>query len=195
MKFEDSSKLCGAIFGKGPGDCRGCLHSLSQRLMVSSIDRVSFQIYPYAKRGIAVEKTWKPTAAGIICIIAGSICIIPIVIFASVTGLWGAALLISVPLVIAGIVPIVGGICALTRRIWGLALAGSILALIGTAISFVVSLALGVFISLGLSGTPGSTAPTIPDIFFYGFIVGFTVFAILGILAIIFISIGKREFR
>ena len=142
-----------------------------------------------------MEKTWKPTAAGIICIIAGVICVVSSIIFASFAALWGAGLLIIAPLVIVGIVPIVGGIYALRRRIWGLALAGSILTLIGTAVSFVISLALGIFISLGPSDTPGSTPPTIPDIFFYGFIVGFTIFAILGILAIIFVIMGKREFK
>jgi hypothetical protein len=59
---------------------------------------------------------------------------------------------IFAPLIILGIVAIVGGIYALLRKIWGLALAGSICALIGP-------------------------------------------WFILGILAIIFVSLGKREFN
>jgi len=52
---------------------------------------------------------------------------------------------------IVSIIAIAGAVCALQRRIWGLALAGSICALVG--------------------------------------------FGILGILAIIFISLSKREFK
>ena len=59
---------------------------------------------------------------------------------------------IGAPVIVLGIVAILGGIYALRRRIWGLALAGSICALIGP-------------------------------------------WFILGILAIVFVSLGKREFE
>ncbi|MDH4291486.1 MAG: PMP-22/EMP/MP20 family protein [Dehalococcoidia bacterium] len=114
-----------------------------------------------------MERTWKPTAAGILCIIAGvPIVVIPgIVVAINVGGLirpspmdgYGAFIFIlffgplSILLIIAGTVAIVGGICALRRKNWGLALAGSICAL-----------------------------PA-------GFL--------LGILAIIFVIMGKREFK
>ncbi|MFC1904817.1 hypothetical protein ACFLXT_03525 [Chloroflexota bacterium] len=73
-----------------------------------------------------VQKTWKPTVAGVLALVAS-----PAVIFQSfaaqaLTGVlaqivfWGC--------VTAGIVAIVGGIFALRRRVWGVALAGSICA-------------------------------------------------------------------
>ena len=59
---------------------------------------------------------------------------------------------IGAPIIVLGIIAIVGGSCALRRRVWGLALAGSICAFLGPA-------------------------------------------TILGILAIIFVSMGKGEFE
>ena len=108
-----------------------------------------------------MERTWKPTTAGILCIIAGAIgvihCIV-VVVFGSIIGaffgfevVWGWSTF-AIPLIISGIIAIIGGVYALRRKVWGLALAGSICALLG----------------------PG---------------------AILGILAIIFVSLGKGEFE
>jgi len=101
------------------------------------------------------EKTWKPTTAGILSIIAGALQVIMGIVIAGVCSIgwffgigWLSA--IGAPLVILGIIAIVGGIYALKRKIWGLALAGSICALFG--------------------------------------------FTILGILAIIFVIMGKGEF-
>jgi len=109
------------------------------------------------------EKTWKPTAAGVLCIIGGAVGLL-LCLFVTSIGLAlmgdfpGAELSIDTPIVkfwifggIVIIITIVGGICALRRRIWGLALAGSICALVG--------------------------------------------FLIPGILAIIFVARGKREFE
>jgi TM2 domain-containing membrane protein YozV len=110
------------------------------------------------------EKTWKPTAAGILCIIGGAIGLLLCLFWALIAlVLMGdpsveGELSIDAPIVkfwvfggIAITIAIVGGICALRRRIWGLALAGSICALVG--------------------------------------------FGIPGILAIIFVVRGKREFE
>ena len=104
-----------------------------------------------------MERTWKPTTAGILCIIAGAISVIIGIVIAAIGGIgwffgmpWFSA--IGAPLIIVGIIAIVGGSCALRRRIWGLALVGSICALL----------------------PPGT---------------------ILGILAIIFVSLGKGEFE
>lgn len=105
-----------------------------------------------------MEKTWKPTTAGILAVIAGTIQLVLGTLCA--TGVWflggiigmGWLSAICAPLIVFGIIAIVGGICALTRKAWGLALAGSIFALIGP-------------------------------------------WFILGILAIIFVSLGKREFK
>jgi uncharacterized OB-fold protein len=76
-----------------------------------------------------------PKAAGILSIIAGAIgLIIGITVAALVetvgalTGFWGLGA-IGAPLIVIGIISIVGGVFALQRRIWGLALAGAICAL------------------------------------------------------------------
>ena len=121
-----------------------------------------------------MEKTWKPKTAGILTIIAGAAGIgagALIALYAGILGT-GAAILggfveewIGVSMgALAGIigifgaasigvgtVAIIGGIFALRRRVWGLALASAILAI--------------------FSMTP------------------------LGILATIFVSMGKKEFE
>ena len=104
-----------------------------------------------------MERTWKPTTAGILCIIAGAIAVITGIVVAAIGGIgWFFGIpwfsLISVPVIVVGIIAIVGGSYALKRRVWGLALAGAICALFGP-------------------------------------------WAILGILAIIFVSLGKGEFE
>jgi hypothetical protein len=105
-----------------------------------------------------MEKTWKPTTAGILALIAGALEVIIGLLFAAGVGVLGGILgmgwlsVIFAPLIIFGIIAIVGGIYALRRRIWGLAIAGSICALIGP-------------------------------------------WFLLGILGIIFVSLGKREFK
>ena len=112
-----------------------------------------------------MERTWKPTTAGILTIIAGCIGLligmglavglgIAGVLIDMIPGFIGGGLLvlIAVPAIILGVVAIAGGVYALKRRLWGLALAGSICALIGP-------------------------------------------WFLLGILAIIFVSLGKREFN
>jgi len=83
-------------------------------------------------------KTWKPTAAGILCIIAGTISVIFCIVVAvlgSIIGaffgfevVWGWSTF-AIPLIILGIIAIVGGIYALKRAKWGWALTGSIVAL------------------------------------------------------------------
>jgi len=137
-----------------------------------------------------MERTWKPTTAGILTIIAGAIGIgrggfmialggligklgvfttelsdlisewagvfvpgaidIPSIIMEAITITSTVLIVIGAVSLAFGIVALIGGICAIRRRRWGLALAGSILAL------------------------PSE--------------------ALLGILAIIFVSIGKKEF-
>jgi len=108
-----------------------------------------------------MERTWKPTTAGILSIISGAIgvtlCIVVVVLGSTIGAFFGFEVVwgwstFAIPLIISGIIAIVGGIYALRRKIWGLALVGSICALIG----------------------PGS---------------------LLGLLAIIFVSLGKGEFK
>jgi len=106
-----------------------------------------------------MNRTWKPTAAGILCIIAGVIGVISGIVFAILSGIgfgflgmgWVSAI-IGGPSIVLGIIAIIGGIYALKRRAWGLALAGSICAFFGP-------------------------------------------WGLLGILAIIFVSLGKGEFE
>ena len=105
-------------------------------------------------------RTWKPTTAGILSIIGGIVGVAGGIAMAVLgTALMGLGLpsiiplnveLISIPLTILGIVAIIGGMRALKRKTWGMALAGSICAL-------------------------------------------FPVFP-LGLLAIIFVAMGKKEF-
>ena len=104
-----------------------------------------------------MERTWKPTVAGILAIIGGAIETILGLVIATVGSIgWFFGVpwvsVIGAPLIILGIIAIVGGTYALRRRIWGLALAGSICALIGP-------------------------------------------WGLLGLLAIIFVSLGKGEFE
>ena len=120
-----------------------------------------------------MERTWKPTTAGILSIIAGAAGIaggVLIALFGGILGLVSALVgslgeiavsgflgglggiigVIGAAAIGLGIVAIIGGIFALRRRVWGLALAGAICA------------------------TACMTS--------------------LGILAIIFVSMGRREF-
>ncbi len=107
-----------------------------------------------------MEKTWKPTTAGILSIIAGVFGLIGALVVGviggtiagleDILGLGTLFAAIAIPLIIIAIIAIVGGVYALKRRIWGLALAGTICALF--------------------------------------------CFWLLGIPAIIFVALGKREF-
>jgi len=116
-----------------------------------------------------MEKTWKPTTAGILSIITGSLGVISGIVIAVVGGAIAAGLKpipaipeifgtvaipviggISIPRIILGMVAILGGVHAVERRKWRLALVGAICSLI--------------------------------CVFF------------LGILAIIFVAMGKGEF-
>lgn len=108
-----------------------------------------------------MERTWKPTTAGILTIISGCY---GVGMGAWVTA-WGGVMspLAEVGGIYAlpgsgaiglGIVALIGGIYALRRKAWGLVLTGAILAL-----------------------------PSFP------------IGTVLGILAIIFVSLGKKEFE
>jgi membrane protease YdiL (CAAX protease family) len=115
-----------------------------------------------------MQRTWKPTAAGILCIIAAIICIAFVILAVLFIGvfqlfwIFGASPGQEIPggglvngILIGGaivsIVAIAGAVCSFKRKLWGLALAGSICALVG--------------------------------------------FVVLGVLAIVFISSSKSEFK
>ncbi len=99
------------------------------------------------------ERTWMPTTAGILSIIAGTIALVIGVLVATVGGVIGAFFgiiwpsVFGAPLIVAGIIAITGGICALQRKIWGLALIGSICALLGPW--FILGVLATIFVSLG----------------------------------------------
>jgi len=117
-----------------------------------------------------MERTWRPTTAGILTIIAGCWGILgcygidmgsQLAIGGIGLGAWGGILRGLEPIVAAfgyagiafGIVALIGGIYAMRRKVWGLALAGAILAI-----------------------------PLLP------------LGTVLGILSVIFVSRGKKEF-
>lgn len=100
-----------------------------------------------------MERTWKPTTAGILCIIAGTIGVISGIRVAALGGIIGAFFgmawlgTFGIPFIILGIFALIGGIYALRRKIWGLALVGSISALLGPW--FVLGILAIIFVSLG----------------------------------------------
>ena len=95
-----------------------------------------------------MEKTWKPQISGILSIIGGvialfgSLAMLIAILAVGITGNWARdwgfgwlpfnifSILwaIGIPMFVCGIVAITGGICALQRKAWGMALAGSIAA-------------------------------------------------------------------
>jgi hypothetical protein len=91
-----------------------------------------------------METTWKPTVAGVLCILAGAADVglgVLILVaggiireafaFTEIARLADLVIAVSPVWFVLGIVAIIGGIYALRRRVWGLALAGSICALSG----------------------------------------------------------------
>ena len=107
----------------------------------------------------AVQKTWKPMVAGILDIVGGALTVlgaiaafVGIMFFIPISrsvgpgpvpemerwlipGILETILVIAaVSLLIVGILPIIGGIYALQRKKWGLALAGSIVAIFGSSV-------------------------------------------------------------
>lgn len=104
-------------------------------------------------------KTWKPTTAGVLCILAGAADIgfglliilaggIVRQVFAFTQMARVVELLIAIsPLwFVLGIVAIVGGVYALRRKVWGLALAGSVCALSGCHLFGILAI---IFVAMG----------------------------------------------
>ena len=104
--------------------------------------------------------------------------------------LWG--FLVVVP----GIMPIVGGIYALRRRRWGVALAGSIVTLLNCVILAIFGIILLIIFPLGYVDNPGAHFE-LSDWASLGIyiVVGLTIFGILGLLALILVILGRREFE
>jgi hypothetical protein len=143
-----------------------------------------------------MERTWKPTAAGILCIIDGLICVIPFMFVALLILSYGRVVGVGwltfagALIVIIGTIPIAGGIYALKRRRWGLALAGSIFTLLNSVILGV----LGALVYIGAIADNFSVQPSDLIPFVVILIVGLAIYGILGLLALIFIIRGRREF-
>ena len=111
-----------------------------------------------------MEKTWKPTAAGVLTIIAGILGLLIGILLAVGLGIAGLIIgmipgvpgvgllgLIGIPGIILSVVAIVGGIYALKRRLWGLALAGAICALLFTlpVLGWILAILAIIFVALG----------------------------------------------
>jgi len=115
-------------------------------------------IYRHKEAKKEMEKTAKPTIAGILNIVAGAFNIIAflgvligILVFVPFTASYGPGTappysqllvasnvgiilwIVALFLLVTGVLPIIGGIYALKRKRWGLVLAGSIVAIIGSA--------------------------------------------------------------
>jgi len=106
-------------------------------------------------------KTWRPTVAGILSIVAGAggVVVWALIILGAFTFLIASGMsggmnlpdlpaklipvwlsLLAIPLMLLSILTIVGGVFALKRKIWGLALAGSIAALFCSTVLGVVAI-------------------------------------------------------
>jgi uncharacterized membrane protein HdeD (DUF308 family) len=147
------------------------------------------------------ERTWKPKAAGILSVILGAIFLIPGIVSLPLLG-WIAVttvpfyLLLGPLVIIPGIMPVVGGIYALRRRRWGLALAGSIFSLLNGVILGIYGIIFLIGFFWGFVDNPGAHFE-LSDFTSLGIyiIIGLTIFWILGLLALVFVIRGRREFR
>ncbi len=110
-----------------------------------------------------MEKTWKPVAGGICSMVGGAFALISGGLMGALgmwmgnTGVWGGYHVVprmsnlfgffGLPAILLGIVALIGGIYALKRQQWGVALAGSICAVL-TPMSFLLGAVAVVFIAL-----------------------------------------------
>ncbi len=110
-----------------------------------------------------MENRWMPTTTGILCIVAGALSLLGwlfVIMGISLFGVFSQMIpnidfprwfpmvmgIIAVPGVLIDILAIVGGVFALRRQNWGVALAGSIAALF---CSFFLGVAALVFVIMG----------------------------------------------
>lgn len=102
-----------------------------------------------------MSKTWKPVVAGILEITAGGAALIfafglfiagAVVGFITQMPLWLSTLIpmVAVPLIILGVLDLIGGVYALLRKAWGMALAGAVAALISSPLLGIIALVLAV---------------------------------------------------
>ncbi len=114
----------------------------------------------------AASRNWMPTAAGALSVVSGAFGIIGIAFLITFSATFGEEAardaltsigflqtvipvriigFLSIPLFITSIIAIIGGIYAIYRKSWGLALAGAICAIVATQILGIISV---VFIAL-----------------------------------------------
>ena len=123
---------CGAKPMAGTSFCPGC------GAPTTSLTEVCTNCGVQVGKAIK-EKTWKPTATGILAIVAGgvgaaewiAVAVLGISVWGwlsldSLADLRGILVALIATVITIGIVAVVGGIFALKRKRWGLALAGSI---------------------------------------------------------------------
>jgi len=112
-----------------------------------------------------MAKTWKPTVAGILSIIAGAVAI-----FTGAGSLARAEFVnrvlfhwrwevVGILALVVGIIAVTGGIFALMRKAWGLALAGAICALFPPHVAILGILAI-IFVALSRDEFKYSAAPS-----------------------------------
>jgi len=116
------------------------------------------------------SQTWMPVAAGVLSIVAGAMGLIAVAFLITFGATFGAEIarevlksvgfwqsgmpltiigLISIPLITINAVAIIGGIYALQRKFWGLALAGAICAILPAQVLGIIAV---VFIAVSKKG-------------------------------------------
>ena len=106
----------------------------------------------------SASRSWMPPTAGVLSVASGGLGILTGLLVGTVLAAIGSIIgaphagVLAVPMMVFGLLAIVGGVFAIQKKVWGLALVGSISALMWP-------------------------------------------YTLLGILSIIFVSLGKREFK
>ena len=131
---------CGARPAAGRSYCPSC--GAATTPMTEICTRCGVRI-----RDVLKQRTWMPTVAGILTLIAGGGQLLGGLGIAIAAGLGGAIWgfpwisILAAPLIALGAVAVAGGIYALKRQLWGLALAGAIAVLLtGNLILGILSL-------------------------------------------------------
>jgi branched-chain amino acid transport system permease protein len=137
-----------------PGGLVSLIQKLQNKLAPKLRNKLPKLLLPLPEPG--KERTWRPTAAGILSIIGGVAQLPGGIVFAvaaqstgSLVGLTGIEFIdgfigrlsgfyaiIAAVIFVVVVIAILGGIFASARRLWGLALAGSICALLGPGVIF-----------------------------------------------------------
>jgi hypothetical protein len=140
------------------------------------------------------RKTWKSTALGTPCVIAGVIGVTTGLVFSVFSGFVGVGgLSIGAPSITVGIIAIVGGIYALKRQKTWRPTAAGILCIIGGigGVFFGIVATLLLFLSIfGVPDTPGREPPTELPGLLNESLIFLLIWAILGIIAIVMAVVG-----